>query len=51
MTDNVITLDQISNCTTFDLAELYNNEEETGTDSIPDSPYRNNPQCSYYEPQ
>ena len=51
MTDNVITLDQISNCATFDLAELYNNEEETGTDSIPDSPYRNNTQCDYYEPQ
>ena len=33
------------------MADLYNNEEETGTDSMPDSPFRNNPQCGYYEPQ
>ncbi len=27
-----------------------NNDEENGTDNVPDSPYKNNPLCDYHEP-
>ncbi len=29
---------------------MLNNEEEIGTDFVPDSPYENDPECGYYEP-